>query len=86
MPALRKKSKELTAYLEKLLDHMSAESECPDFTIITSRSPDERGAQLSIRLRQGILDPVMKYLDDHGVIIDGAKTGRHQSRSGSFVQ
>lgn len=73
MSALRTESLKLTAYLEQLLDQMSSGSASKDFTIITPRNPEERGAQLSIRLRPGLLDPVMKYLDSRGVIIDERK-------------
>ena len=73
MPALRAKSLKLTAYLEQLLDHMSATSGSKDFDIITPRSPEERGAQLSVRLRPGLLEPVFEYLDNHGVILDERK-------------
>lgn len=49
MQQLRHKSASLTGYLEFLLDqHASL-----DFTVLTPREPDRRGAQLSIRLRHG---------------------------------
>ena len=73
MAALRTKSRKLTAYLEQLLDRMLSDSASKDFTIITPRNVEERGAQLSIRLRPGLLDPVMGHLDRHGVIIDERK-------------
>ena len=73
MSALRSKSLKLTAYLEQLLDRMSSDSTSEDFTIITPRNPEERGAQLSIRLRPGLLDSMMEHLDSHGVIIDERK-------------
>ncbi|MGI8820512.1 MAG: kynureninase [Chthoniobacterales bacterium] len=41
---LRKKSRQLTGYLEFLLDQAPSER----FTVITPRSPEQRGAQLSI--------------------------------------
>lgn len=67
--ALREKSRRLTAYLEGLLDSMPEESRrC--FTQITSRNPDERGAQLSLRLEPGLLDGVMEQLLMAGVLVD----------------
>jgi kynureninase len=47
MPALRAKSERLTAYLEQLIDGIADER----IRIITPREPDERGCQLSIRVR-----------------------------------
>ena len=49
MQQLREKSESLTGYLEFLLDqHTSG-----DFTVLTPREPDRRGAQLSIRVGHG---------------------------------
>ncbi len=47
MQQLRKKSESLTGYLEFLLDRHAS----MDFTVLTPREPDRRGAQLSIRIR-----------------------------------
>jgi kynureninase len=49
MQQLRDKSKSLTGYLEFLLDQHASR----DFTVLTPREPECRGAQLSIRIRQG---------------------------------
>ena len=46
MERLRAKSTSLTAYMEFLLDH----DRSAEFSIITPRGPERRGAQLSIRL------------------------------------
>lgn len=46
MPALRKKSLQLTAYLQYLLDQLNAQG--ANLQTITPRNPNERGAQLSI--------------------------------------
>lgn len=48
MPALRKKSLKLTAYLEYLLQQISNQDRGISFEVITPKNPDERGAQLSI--------------------------------------
>lgn len=48
MDALRAKSISLTGYLEFLLDQLSS----PDFCIITPRDSQQRGAQLSLRIRR----------------------------------
>jgi kynureninase len=73
MVAVRAKSVELTAYLERLLDRIPSNSNHVDFEIITPRAAAEHGAQLSIRLRPGLLDPVMEFLDERGVIVDERK-------------
>jgi kynureninase len=82
MPALRSKSLKLTAYLQSLLENLLSSSsspsekgreEVPDFKILTPLSPTARGAQLSLRLRPGLMESVFKYLDSHGVILDERK-------------
>ena len=70
---LRKKSVDLTAYLECLLLQMSAFTEAKLFSIITPESKAERGAQLSIRLQPGLLDSVLRSLEEAGVVIDERK-------------
>ena len=62
---LRKKSISLTGYLEFLLDHNRSDK----FAIVTPRDPEQRGAQLSIRLRQhgrAVLDRLIA----EGIICD----------------
>jgi kynureninase len=69
MKPLRKKSLQLTGYLEKELTEMSA----PDrdlFRIITPSNPEQRGAQLSILLAEGTLETVMRELENRHVIVD----------------
>ena len=73
MDNIRAKSLKLTGYLEALLDQMTRESESKDFEIITPRNMQERGAQLSIKLKGGVLDQVLEYLDEKGVIVDERK-------------
>lgn len=70
--ALRERSLRLTRYLEVLLEQLQREQ--PDtFTIITPRDPEQRGAQLSVRLGYGLLDPVLATLEEEGVVIDERK-------------
>jgi len=75
MSALRKKSLDLTKYLEDLLTQILSDSEFKSspFTVITPQNPEERGAQLSIRLQPGLLDSVLDYLSDNGVVVDERK-------------
>ena len=72
MAELRARSLRLTHFLEALLDNMTKNGR-DDFTIITPRNPEARGAQISIRLKPGLLDPVLEYLDEKGAIIDERK-------------
>ncbi|KAF2226277.1 putative kynureninase [Elsinoe ampelina] len=73
MAELRKKSLVLTQYLQDLLQSL-AESEGSSreksFEIITPLDPEQRGAQLSIRLSPGLLDGVMHVLEEEGVVVD----------------
>ncbi len=48
MDILRKKSDELTAYLEFLLLDLMKEQKEDEFTIITPSDPKQRGAQISL--------------------------------------
>lgn len=72
MKELRERSLRLTAYLETLLDSMARRLP-GNFDIITPRNPEERGAQLSIRLAPGLLDHVLEHLEHEGVIVDERK-------------
>ncbi|KAG9772990.1 kynureninase, partial [Aureobasidium melanogenum] len=72
MAQLRDKSRRLTTYLEQLL-HTMTERRPGLFDIITSREPEERGAQLSIRLSPGLLDSVLEHLEQEGVVVDERK-------------
>ena len=65
MQQLREKSESLTGYLEFLLDHHASN----DFTALTPREPERRGAQLSIRIRQGGRS-ICDRLVEHGAVCD----------------
>ena len=77
LTVLRARSVALTAYLEDLLLHPPLphdldESNLP-YQIITPSRATERGSQLSVRLRPGLLDGVMEMLEDAGAITDERK-------------
>lgn len=69
MGPLREKSLKITAYLENLLLEMAAYS-AKIFEIITPKEKEQRGAQLSLKLQSGLLDVVMKELEERGVVVD----------------
>jgi kynureninase len=62
MPTLRKKSEQLTAYLEYWL------AQFPHFQQITSHPPHERGCQLSFTVKNG--NELLAALKQRGVICD----------------
>ncbi|KAL1871446.1 hypothetical protein VTK73DRAFT_2054 [Phialemonium thermophilum] len=70
---LRAKSLRLTAFLETLLQRDMPAEQRALFRVITPADPAQRGAQLSIRLRSGLLDTVMHVLEANGVILDERK-------------
>ncbi|KAK4992460.1 Kynureninase (L-kynurenine hydrolase) [Elasticomyces elasticus] len=65
---LRSKSVKLTAYLQQLLLEHGPKERC--YEIITPLNPEERGAQLSLKLREGLLESVMEHLEEEGVVVD----------------
>jgi kynureninase len=67
---LREKSRRLTAYLEDLLLRGMSERATSLFRILTPSDPNARGAQLSLLLADGLLEPVMAELERRGVIVD----------------
>ncbi|KAK2767128.1 l-kynurenine hydrolase 2 [Colletotrichum kahawae] len=74
---LRTKSLVLTAYAEHLLDGILADdtgSE-PSFRVLTPRNAHERGAQLSVLLKDGLLDRVVDEFATAGVVCDKRKPG-----------
>ena len=72
MSALRNKSLQLTGYLELLLRRLRAKDERGQdaFEIITPADPAQRGAQLSLKLEDGLLHPVLATLEGCGVVVD----------------
>ncbi|KAJ5747547.1 uncharacterized protein N7511_009243 [Penicillium nucicola] len=75
MKKIRQKSLSITGYLEHLLLKYPLDASPDDkpFTLITPSNPAERGAQLSLRLRPGLLDLVLHGLEENGVVIDERK-------------
>lgn len=76
MRDLRSKSLVLTAYAEHLLNLMLAQTtgnEPPLFRLLTPSEPSQRGTQLSILLREGLLDGVARALEENGVACDKRK-------------
>ncbi|KAG5929748.1 Kynureninase 1 [Claviceps africana] len=76
MHDIRSKSLVMTAYAEFLLDQMLDETKTdptPLFTILTPRDPLQRGTQLSVLLRDGLLEKVTAALEEHGAICDKRK-------------
>jgi kynureninase len=77
MSAIRTKSISLTKYLEDLLlqpTSTSGESNnAQPYQIITPLNQAERGAQLSLRLKPGLLEGVLIALKKAGVVVDERK-------------
>ena len=73
MKAIRGKSVALTGYLEQLLLQTSDDEKLNPYRIITPSDPNERGAQLSVRLDPGLLEGVMAELESAGVVVDERK-------------
>lgn len=71
MDALRERSLRLTGYLEARLSRYEGGE--PPYTIITPSNPAERGAQLSVLLKPGLLDTVLHHLEENGVVVDERK-------------
>lgn len=77
MKDLRAKSLLLTGYAEHLL-HQIAERTfdgSPAFEIITPSDPLRRGAQLSVLLREELMEEVSASLEAAGIICDKRKPG-----------
>lgn len=69
MDAISKKRDDLTAYLEFVINEISATSDAVDFEIITPKDPAKRGAQLSI-LAHGQGKTLFDALSEKGVVAD----------------
>lgn len=69
MDAISKKRDDLTAYLEFVINEVSATSDAVDFEIITPKDPAKRGAQLSI-LAHGQGKALFDALSEKGVVAD----------------
>lgn len=77
MEDLRSKSLLLTAYAEYLLNEIAErtfDGSYP-FEIITPSDPLRRGAQLSVLLREELMEDVSKSLEAAGIICDKRKPG-----------
>ncbi|KAL4922335.1 pyridoxal phosphate-dependent transferase [Aspergillus aurantiobrunneus] len=74
MAELRQKSVQLTAYLEYLLLKDTTDDTRP-FRIITPSNPEERGAQLSILLKPGLLQNVAHKLQEAAIVCDKREPG-----------
>ena len=73
---LRDKSLVLTCYAEAALNQILADEQhagTPAFTVATPADPAQRGAQLSILLRDGLLDTVLDEFAREGIVCDKRK-------------
>ena len=68
---VRTKSLLLTGYLEHLLDGTFKGQDV--FKVITPKDREQRGAQLSLRFREGVMQGVFKVLEREGVTVDARK-------------
>lgn len=80
MSVIRQKSVQLTNYLETILNNIpssystsTAHDASHLFKIITPSSADNRGTQLSVMFREGIMLKVLKILEKEGIIVDERK-------------
>lgn len=72
MADIRKKSVQITAYLEYLL-YSETDDSSRAFRVITPSNPERRGTQLSVLLKPGRLDTLIEMLDDAGIVVDKRK-------------
>ncbi|KAF2665565.1 kynureninase [Microthyrium microscopicum] len=71
---LRKRSVLLTGYLEYLLlNWPTVDGGQRPYTLLTPVNPEERGAQISVRLDPGLLDGVVVDLEAEAVVVDERK-------------
>ena len=66
LEALRARSVRMTSYLLALLDRLPAGR----VDVLTPRRPDERGCQISLRVRGGRARPLLEALHRAGVVLD----------------
>jgi kynureninase len=71
MADIRRKSVNLTAYLEHLL--LSGSELKKAFRIITPSDPEARGTQLSVLLQPGRMEILSDLLEDAGIVVDKRK-------------
>jgi kynureninase len=71
MADIRRKSVNLTAYLEHLL--LSGSEVKKAFRIITPSDPEARGTQLSVLLQPGRMEILSDLLEDAGIVVDKRK-------------
>ena len=69
MDRLTAKSKELTAFLEFVIEDINASTEKVRYEIITPKDPNQRGCQLSI-LAHGLGKSLFDHITAKGVIVD----------------
>ncbi|KAF2424906.1 putative kynureninase [Tothia fuscella] len=70
MGTIRAKSVKLTGYLEFLLHNWHMGEADGAYSILTPSNPEERGAQISVRLKEGLLETVMEVSEEEGVVVD----------------
>lgn len=70
IPALTHKSRQLTGYLAHLLNTRILAANPDLFHIITPQEPRDRGCQLSLIFRQGVVTKVFRALTHMGVVCD----------------
>ena len=73
MQAIREKSIKITSFLERLLLEESKDEDHRPYWIITPSDPTQRGAQLSVQLEPNMLEPVLEFLEEAGVVVDERK-------------
>ncbi|KKA30375.1 hypothetical protein TD95_001035 [Thielaviopsis punctulata] len=70
---MRDKSLVMTAYAERLLAEVLRRGAGDEFTVLTPRDARERGAQLSVRFKEGLMAGVAERLLEGGVVCDQRK-------------
>ena len=73
MKEIRKKSMQITDFLENLLLQPPTSGGKNPYWIITPSNPAQRGAQLSVQLEPGLLDGVLHELEEAGAVVDERK-------------